>query len=154
VTLPPFQAFVDRHSAEVMRFLVAMVGPADAEDCFQETFLAALRAYPRVRDPQALRAWILAIARQKALDHHRAGRRRPVPTEDAGADAVAAEPADADPEVWAAVRELPPKQRAALVLRFVVDLPHRDVARALDCSEEAARRSTHEGLTKLREVLA
>jgi DNA-directed RNA polymerase specialized sigma24 family protein len=54
--------------------------------------------------------------------------------------------------LWHAVLELPAKQRAAVLLRFAVDLPHRDVARVLGCSEEAARRSSHEGLKKLREV--
>jgi RNA polymerase sigma factor (sigma-70 family) len=56
-----------------------------------------------------------------------------------------------DPELWALVRALPPKQRSAIALRFVADMSHAEVAVALDCSEEAARRSLHEGLTKLRE---
>jgi RNA polymerase sigma factor (sigma-70 family) len=56
-----------------------------------------------------------------------------------------------DPELWALVRQLPPKQRAAIALRFVVDLSHAEVGVVLDCSEEAARRSLHEGLKKLRE---
>jgi RNA polymerase sigma factor (sigma-70 family) len=56
--------------------------------------------------------------------------------------------------VWARVRDLPAKQRAAVLLRFVGDLSHREIAAALDCSEDAARRSTHEGLKRLREELA
>lgn len=153
MTLPPFQAFFDRHRDEVMRFLAAMVGPNAAEDCFQETFLAALRGYPRVRSADGLRPWVFAIARSKAMDHHRSDGRRPRPVADPHPGA-APEAAAPEPELWDAIGELPPKQRAAVVLRYVVDLPHRDVARALDCSEEAARRSTHEGLKKLREVLA
>jgi RNA polymerase sigma factor (sigma-70 family) len=70
----------------------------------------------------------------------------------AGLDsATSASHDSADAELWGAVRELPPKQRAAVVLRFVNDLPHRDIATVLDCSEAAARRSLHEGLAKLRE---
>ena len=77
--LPPFQAFLDEHLEPVGAFLRGMVGPNDAEDCLQETFLAALRAYPRA-EPRNLRAWVLTIARRKAIDHHRsrAGRAKPV----------------------------------------------------------------------------
>ena len=73
--LPPFQAFLDEHLEPVGAFLRGMVGPNDAEDCLQETFLAALRAYPRA-EPRNLRAWVLTIARRKAIDHHRS-RARP-----------------------------------------------------------------------------
>jgi len=48
---------------------------------------------------------------------------------------------------------LPPRQRSAVALRYVADLPHRDIAAAIGCSEDAARRSLHEGLKKLREVV-
>jgi DNA-directed RNA polymerase specialized sigma24 family protein len=56
----------------------------------------------------------------------------------------------ADNETWTRVRDLPPKQRAAVLLRYAGDLSHREVAVALGCSEEAARRSAHEGLKRLR----
>ena len=154
VTLPPFQAVFDRHHGEVLRFLTGMLGPTEAEDCLQETFLAALRAYPNLRRADSVRPWLFAIAHRKAIDAARAGGRRPVPVADARVDGAGHETLAADPELWGAVRELPDKQRAAVMLRYVVDLPHRDVARALDCSEAAARRSTHDGLVKLREVLA
>jgi DNA-directed RNA polymerase specialized sigma24 family protein len=155
VSKPPFQRFLDAHRDHVWRFLVAAVGRDAADDCFQETFMAAMRAYPttRIENP---RAWVLTIAHRKALDHHRARARRPLPVgavPDAPAPAEAAGPGPAD-GVWARVAELPPKQRAALLLRFAGDLSHREVARALGCSEEAARRSAHEGLKRLREELA
>jgi RNA polymerase sigma factor (sigma-70 family) len=150
MALPPFQLAVDRHRDSLARFLAATVGPHEADDCLQETLIAALRAYPRLRPESNVRAWLFAIARNKALDEHRARARRPVPVAvpEEGSGPVAAE---GDEELWGAVRELPPKQRAAVVLRFVNDLPHRDIAQVLDCSEEAARRSLHEGLAKLRE---
>jgi DNA-directed RNA polymerase specialized sigma24 family protein len=59
-----------------------------------------------------------------------------------------------DDGLWDAVHGLPPRQRSAVLLRYVGDLPHRDIAKAIGCSEDAARRSLHEGLTKLREVVA
>jgi RNA polymerase sigma factor (sigma-70 family) len=151
--LPPFQALLDRHAEEVRGVLRGAVGRADADDCFQETFLAALRAYPKLRHGENLRGWLFTIAHRKAVDHHRANGRRPLPV--AEVEAVAAEGAEPrDAEVWAVVAELPSKQRAAVTLRFAADLPHREIAEALGCSQEAARRSLHEGLKRLRKELA
>jgi RNA polymerase sigma factor (sigma-70 family) len=153
--LPPFQAFLDEHAPSVLAFLRGMVGPQDAEDCLQDTFLAALRAYPRA-EPGNLRAWVLTIARRKAIDHHRSRVRRPLPVADP-AEVAGGQAGDRplgmgqrDSAIWAAVAELPPAQRAAVVLRFAIDLRYREVGEAMGCSEEAARRSVHEGLKKLR----
>ena len=71
MTPPPFQRFLDEQRDPVWRFLVAAVGRDAADDCFQETFLAALRAYPKLRDASNLRAWVMTIADRKAIDHHR-----------------------------------------------------------------------------------
>ncbi|MGH2980559.1 MAG: RNA polymerase sigma factor [Solirubrobacterales bacterium] len=154
--LPPFQQLLERHQGDVIGFLIATVGPQDAEDCFQETFLAALRAYPRVKDARNLRGWLLTIAHRKAIDHHRARKRRPTPVGDAPevADPRATAKDSEGPGVWRMVAALPPKQRAAVALRFACDLPHRDIAAALGTSEEAARRNVHEGVKRLRLELA
>jgi RNA polymerase sigma factor (sigma-70 family) len=155
IGLPPFQRFLDEHRDVVWRFLVSSVGPVDAEDCFQETFIAALRAYPRLRADSNLRAWVLTIAHRKSLDAHRARARRATPVEDpATVESRAVSPPGRDETLWLAVDELPARQRSAVVLRYVADLPHRDIAAALGCSEEAARRSLHEGLSKLRKVVS
>jgi RNA polymerase sigma factor (sigma-70 family) len=129
-----------------------MVGPVDAEDCFQETFLSALRAYPRLTRHDQLRAWLFTIARNKATDHHRAGARRPTPVEDVGEHAGSAAGASSleAGNLWELVAELPAKQRTAVALRYACDLRYTELASAMDCSEEAARRSVHEGLKKLR----
>src|SRR4051812_50194279 len=133
--LPPFQLAVDQHRAQLERFLAASVGPDDAQDCLQETLIAALRAYPRLRTGSNVRAWLFTIARNKALDEHRARARRPVPvlTVPEAVTAGGQGGAAADPELWEAVRELPAKQRAAVVLRYVNDFSHRQVAALLDC---------------------
>lgn len=135
-----------------MAVLRGAVGREAAEDCFQETFLAALRAYPGLREAGNLRGWLITIAHRKAIDHHRARGRRPLPV------AEVAEQASWDPEpsegIWALVGALPPKQRAAVTLRYASDLPHAEIAAALGCSPEAARRSLHEGIKRLREELA
>ena len=148
----PFQRFLDEHRAPVLGFLRAMVGPVDADDCFQETFMAALRNYETL-DGANPRAWVMTIARNKAIDHHRARARRAIPKEDLPEVRAPAEP-ERDPELWAAVAELPDKQRTAVALRFAADLRYREVAAAMETSEEAARRNVHEGLRKLRERVA
>ena len=150
VSLPPFQHLLDHHQRDVYRLCAALVGPDEADDCFQETYLAALRAYPGLRSATNLRSWLLTIAHHKALDALRARRRHALGAnrfEDAG-------PPDREPPdgtLWRAVRALPTKQREAVALRFAGDLAYAEVGAAIGCSEEAARRSVHEGLTKLRE---
>jgi RNA polymerase sigma factor (sigma-70 family) len=154
---PPFQAFLDAERGVVWRYLVSTVGAAEADDCFQETFVAALRAYPRLRAGSDLRAWVLTIAHRKALDALRARARRAQPVADVAAidsrRTVPAGAGESDGELWRAVGALPARQRSAVVLRYVADLAHRDIASAIGCSEDAARRSLHEGLTKLRKVV-
>jgi len=153
-TLPPFQTLLDEHASEVLGVLRGAVRRVDAEDCFQETFLAALRAYPEISDGRNLRGWLLTIAHRKAIDHHRANGRRPLPVaEPEELAGTAAEP-ELDEGVWALVGALPPKQRAAVALRYACDLPHAEIAAALDCSPAAARRSLHEGIKRLRKELA
>jgi len=151
--LPPFQQVLERHQGDVIGFLIAAVGPHDAEDCFQETFLSALRAYPRLDDDRNLRGWLLTIAHRKAIDHHRARQRRPLSMAELPERPARPQP-ERQPGIWQAVAGLPPKQRTAVALRFACDLPHREIASAIGCSEEAARRNVHEGIKKLRMELA
>jgi RNA polymerase sigma factor (sigma-70 family) len=153
VALPPFQTLIDEHRDDLYRFLRASVGAHDADDCFQETFMAAMRAYPRLRPDSNLRAWVLTIAHRKALDTYRSKKRHAIPVEEVP-EVAHHDPARPDGELWAQVRELPRKQRGAILLRYGADLSHAEIAVALDCSEEAARRSVHEGLKKLRAKVA
>jgi RNA polymerase sigma factor (sigma-70 family) len=149
----PFQRFLDEHREPVYRFLVASVGRDGADDCFQETFLAAMSAYPRLRAGSNHRGWVMTIAHHKAMDHHRARKRNAIPVADVP-EVAHHDPPLAGDETWQRVRALPPKQRAAVLLRYAGDLSHAEVAAALDCSPEAARRSAHEGLKKLREEMS
>jgi RNA polymerase sigma factor (sigma-70 family) len=150
VSPPPYQAFLDCHRDAVYRFLLFSVGPDEAADCLQETLVAALRAYPRLEDGSNLRAWVLTIAHRKAIDAHRARARRPLPLERLPDRTVMPDPVP-DESLWDAVRVLPPKQRAAIVLRFVSDLAFRQVGEIIGSSEAAARQSVREGLARLRE---
>ncbi len=160
--LPPFQSLFDEHHRPVLAFLRGMVGPDDAEDCLQETFLAALRAYPRA-EASGLRSWLFTIARNKAIDHHRRRRHAPRPAgEPEVLDGAAPDAAPGwlggprggaggrDAEIWEHVGALPEGQRAAVLLRFAVDLRYGEIGKTLGCSEAAARRRVADGLKTLR----
>jgi RNA polymerase sigma factor (sigma-70 family) len=150
---PPFSLFLERHRHEVLRLLTAMVGPDEADDCFQETFIKALRAYPDLREEGGdLRGWVLTIARRTAIDAIRARGRRAEPVAEPEARGDDGVPLPADESLWAAVRALPPKQRTAVALHYVGDLGYAEVGRAMETSEDAARRSAFEGMRTLREV--
>jgi RNA polymerase sigma factor (sigma-70 family) len=154
VSLPPFQTVLEEYREDVLRFLIATVGRNEADDVFQETFLAALRAYPRLHRADNLRGWLLKIAHNKAIDAHRARKRAPVPAEDVDPGAADARPDPPDDALWSAVHSLPERQRTAVILRFTFDFAYREMGQVMDSSEEAARRNVFEGLKKLREVYA
>jgi DNA-directed RNA polymerase specialized sigma24 family protein len=153
VSLPPFQRLVDDHATELHRFLVGCVGPDLAEDCLQDTLIAALRAYPRLRHGDNLRAWLYTIAHRKATDVIRLGARRPKTVQLNGMGP--AEPATGpavlpDDGLWTAVRELPARQREAVVHRYVLDLDFRQIAERMGTTPEAARQNVSAGLRRLR----
>ena len=150
--LPPFQHFLDDHRDAVWGFLAASVGPVEADDCFQETFMSALKAYPRLKPGSNLRAWVLTIAHRKAIDAHRRRARGAVPTEDVEVLAGPAPPANdgRDEALWSAVHALPARQRAVILLRYVADLSHAEIAQVVGSSEEATRSALHSALDNLR----
>lgn len=147
----PFEDVVTRHGPTVLRVCRAVVGGADAEDAWAETFLAALRAYPELPATANVEAWLVTIAHRKAVDQHRTRARRAVPVADVPERAaVIAEPAD---ELWAALAALPPGQRQAVAYHHLGGLPYREVAAILGNSEAAARRSAADGVAALRRAL-
>lgn len=147
--LEPFQTVAERHIDVVWRFCASQVGVTRADDCCQEAMLAALAAYPQLRDPGAVRSWLIRIAARKALDMHRRRARDPVPSEDVETGA-APPPEPPDASLGPLVTRLPEKQRLAVVYRFAADLSYRDIGAVMDTTEEAARRNVHEALKNLR----
>ncbi len=147
---PPFQTLLDAHGRDVHRFLTALVGRDDADDCYQETWLAALRAYADLRDAANLRGWVLTIAHRKGLDRIRRRGREPASIERVVDGAPPEDQNTRDEELWSLVRALPEKQRTAIALRFVLDAGYEQISVAMQTSEEAARRNVHEGLKRLR----
>jgi RNA polymerase sigma factor (sigma-70 family) len=150
VHLPPFEELVDAHAPELHRFLVGLVGPTDAEDCLQETFLSALRAYPRLRTGDNLRAWLYTIAQRKATDLVRRRARRPQRELDGVEPVAPAAPEPLDDGLWSTVAGLPVKQRVAIVHRFVLDLAYTEIGSRMGTSEAAARQNVMAGLRRLR----
>lgn len=146
VPVPPFERFYEQHRDEVFAFLVRRIGRQRAEDAFQETFLRALRAYPKLRDGEHLRAWAFTIAGRIVIDEHRRTR----PSEEL--PELAAEdgrPAFAELERFA--EALPPTERAAVVLRYGYDLDYADIGAALGSNATAARQAASAGIRRLRE---
>lgn len=149
MSLPPFEHVVAEHSRLVLRVCRALLPPDDAQDAAAETFLSALRAYPRLRPDSDLRAWLVTIAHRKAVDVHRARARSALPVAELPERAGVDEPLR-DDELWAAVRALPDKQREAVAYRYVADLAYAEVAGLMGTSEAAARRNAADGVKALR----
>jgi RNA polymerase sigma factor (sigma-70 family) len=145
VAVPPFELFYDQHRTEVLRLLRRRLGADRAEDAFQETFLRALRAYGRLEHGEHLRAWVLTIAQNVAVDTLR--RTRPTAElEDQGMDDT--QPAYA--ELADLTDGLGPKERAAVVLRYGYDLSYDQIASALGSTPDAARQATSTGVRRIR----
>jgi RNA polymerase sigma factor (sigma-70 family) len=147
-----FDDVVAEHGPVVMRVCRALVGPHDGQDAWSETFLAAMRAYPDLRPDSNVRAWLMTIAHRKVIDLVRK-RDRAAPPADVLPDRPTwDDPPNADAELRTALDGLPPKQRGAVIYRYLADLSYADVAALLDSSEAAARRSAADGISNLRKT--
>jgi RNA polymerase sigma factor (sigma-70 family) len=144
--IPPFETFYAEHAGEVLQLLRRRLGRERADDAFQETFLRALRAYDRLHHGEHLRAWVLTIASRVAIDtHRRAGEATEELPELPHLDGR-----PAYEELAFLTDTLPPKERAAVVLRYGYDLDYDQIAAALDASEDAARQAASSGVRRLR----
>ena len=144
-SIPPFEAFYAEHRDAVLGLLRRELGAQRADDAFQETFLRALNAYPRLLHGEHLRSWVLTIASRVAVDWHRRSR----PTGEL--PDVGHEPGrPAYAELGELTDGLPPKERAAVVLRYGYDLTYDQIAAALGSSEDAARQAASSGVRRLR----
>lgn len=150
--MQPFEAIVAEHGPVVMRVCRALLSPAEADDAWSETFLAALRAYPGLRPGSNVRGWLVTIAHNKAVDQIRARGRVPVPAGELPENLRAGYPAPEppDPELHGALAALPDKQRGAVMYRYLADLSYAEVAIQLECSQPAARRNAADGIAALR----
>jgi RNA polymerase sigma-70 factor, ECF subfamily len=147
VVLPPFWSLVEAHGAELLVHARKIAGDADGEDVLQDALLRALRAYPRLRHADHLRAWLYRVTTTTALDHHRA-RRRELLT-DAPPERVV-EPEHYDDSFELLIGDLPEAAQAALRLRFVEDLDYDCIAHRLGTSTVAARQRVSTAVRTLR----
>jgi len=145
VQIAPFERFYEEQQRVVLAQLRRMLGRDAADDAFQETFLRALRAYPSLEHGVHLRAWALTIARNVALDVLRKPRANGAMPELADEDRPAPHK-----ELEHLTSELPPAERAAVVLRYGYDLSYTDIAATLGSSEDAARQAASSGVRRLR----
>ncbi len=151
----PFETVVAAHGGTVLRVCRAVVGLADADDAWSETFVAAMKAYPDLPGDANVEAWLVTIARRKAIDVTRAAGRRAIPvadvpdtgTADGGREDLAGDLADA-------VGQLPDRQRQAIAYHYLAGLPYAEVASVLGGTAEAARRAAADGIAKLRRSFA
>jgi RNA polymerase sigma factor (sigma-70 family) len=153
----PFEVVVAQHGATVLRVCRAVLGPADADDAWSETFLAALKAYPDLPGEANVEAWLVTIAHRKAIDITRAAARRAVPVpevpEQAGARQPAAQRADGrDLDLADALAALPRRQREAVAYHYLAGLPYASVAAVTGGSTDAARRAAADGIATLRKT--
>ena len=144
--IPPFELFYETHKGEVLALLRRRAGRDRADDLFQETFLRALRAYGRLEHGEHLRAWVLTIATNAIVD---AGRRER-PTAELSVEPAGEDVRPAVEELAPLTDGLPPKERAAVVLRYGYDLDYDTIAAALGSNEQAARQAASAGVRRLR----
>jgi RNA polymerase sigma-70 factor (sigma-E family) len=151
-----FDRFVGENSDGLLRTGYLMVGDLhEAEDLLQETLFKVASRWPRVSRMDNPMAYARRILVNQAL-HGRAKRSRNraelKATPPAETVAQAAHP-DIDDRLFDALAALPPRQRAALVLRYFLDLSEAEAAAALSCSLGTVKSSTSRGLKRLEETL-
>ncbi|HXT35646.1 MAG TPA: sigma-70 family RNA polymerase sigma factor [Chloroflexota bacterium] len=151
MSMKPFEQIVAEHGPTVLRVCRAVLGPHEAEDAWSETFLSAMRAYPELRPGSNVQAWLVTIAKRKAIDQRRALARNPLPVAELPESPANDEyPADPDEELWSALEALPRKQREAVAYHHIAGLPYAQIAELLGNTESAARRAAADGIKTLR----
>lgn len=151
--LRPFEAIIDEHGARVLRVCRALVGPADAEDAWSETFLSALTAYPKLAADSDVQAWLVTIAHRKAIDILRVRSRSAITVDELPERrSTLGLPGASDTELWAAVAALPQRQRQALAHHYLGGLPHTETAQLIGGTVESVRRAASDGIATLRKV--
>jgi RNA polymerase sigma-70 factor, ECF subfamily len=160
----PFEQIMRRHEREIMRYLLRLSGDCDdAADLFQETWLRAYRAYPRLAPESKVRPWLYSIAvnlcRNRARDGARRARVIVAEDKEKSADGSArVHRSFNENDGYAAVhiRELvsalPPKQREALQLRYVAGLDYAEIAAAMNSSQQSARANVSQAMRKLKSM--
>jgi RNA polymerase sigma factor (sigma-70 family) len=148
---PAFESIVATHGSTVLRVCRAVVGVADADDAWSETFLSAMRAYPDLPVDANVEAWLVTIAHRKAIDVTRRTARGPVLMGDVpNTVGVVDHNESNDPALAGALHLLPPKQKQAVAYHYLGGLPYTEVAEIIGGTAAAARRAAADGIATLR----
>jgi len=147
---PPFEKVVTQHGPTVLRVVRAVLGHADADDAWSDTFLAAMKAYPDLPADANVEAWLVTIAHRKAIDVVRAASRRATPVADTPETASPDHADEPHADLTGAVAALPTKQRQAVAYHYLAGLPYAEIAALVDSSAAAARRAAADGIATLR----
>ena len=142
----------------VFRTLVAILNdPAEAEDCAQEAFVKAFQAWKRWRPDAPAEAWIHRIAVNRAISYRRSARLRSVGEllRRLGRPSASVDPAHlvTKPDLLKALRSIPPKLAAAIVLRYYHGYNNREIAAALGVSERTIGSRLSQAAARLRPLL-
>ncbi|MBE9479464.1 MAG: RNA polymerase sigma factor [Chloroflexi bacterium] len=156
----PFETLVEMHRDEIFAYLWRLIPGDQAEDCLQETFLRAFRAYKRTAPDSNYRAWLYKIATNVARTDHTRRQREMTrglnhPAATVGRTLLDSVIFSEDLKVvLQAVEALPHKQRAALMMRKYQEMDYKDIGASLECSTATARAHVYQALKKLRLRLA
>jgi RNA polymerase sigma-70 factor (ECF subfamily) len=142
----------------VYRTLVAILGdPDEAEDCTQDAFVKAFQAWKRWRPDAPAEAWIHRIAVNRAISYRRSARLRSVGEmlRRLGRPAASSDPAHlvTRPDILTALRAIPPRLAAAIVLRYYHGYNNREIAAALGVSERTIGTRLNQAAARLRPLL-
>ena len=142
----------------VYRTLVVILGdPDEAEDCTQDAFVKAFQAWKRWRPDAPAEAWIHRIAVNRAISYRRTARLRSVGEilRRLGRPAASTDPAHVAtrPDLLTALRAIPPKLAAAIVLRYYHGYNNREIAAALGVSERTIGTRLNQAAARLRPLL-
>ena len=149
----PFESIVAAHAATVLRVCRAVLGTADSEDAWSETFLSAFKAYPDLPADANVEAWLVTIAHRKAIDFGRAKARRAIPVHELP-ESAAVVTADADTDLADALSRLPDKQKQVIAYHYLAGLPYAEIASIIGGSTDAARRAAADGVAALRRTFS
>jgi RNA polymerase sigma factor (sigma-70 family) len=149
--MQPFEQIVSEHGAMVLRVCRSLLDPVAADDAWSETFLAAMRAYPGLRADSNITGWLATIAYRKSIDQIRTAKRTAIPLDSVpGIGQITEPPEPLNDDLRLALTDLAPKQREAVVYRYLADLAYREIAELLDSTEPAVRRNAADGIARLR----
>ncbi|MGG5171055.1 RNA polymerase sigma factor [Pseudarthrobacter sp. J1738] len=155
MTTLPFERLIELHGGTVIRVCRAVLGPhADADDAWQETFLAALKAYPGLPSGANHEAWLVTIAHRKAIDVIRRRQRIETATDELPErTSLLGIPGAEHTELWEALASLTLKQRLAVTYHHIAGFSYKEIAELLDCTPAAARRAASDGMARMRDSL-